>query len=189
VEEDSTAAVGFMEVAGEGFTGVEVSPAEVTLVTAAGTPQADIMAAATTAVTEGLRGVAGATAGASGATLGAVDMGGTATAGDLPSDGRIGVGDGDIRMATATAPGMTLLTFMILTHTMVLQTIRRTIGILTMRTTILPRQIPADGPRPTRTDLQDPGDLRYREARPRRPTQTATSRPLHRVRRFAPLTG
>src|SRR5437773_8593350 len=76
-----------------------------------------------------------------------------------------------------------------LTHTMVLQTIRRTIGILTMRTTILPRQIPADGPRPTRTDLQDAGDPRYREARPTRPTQTATSRPLHRVRRFAPLTG
>src|SRR6266566_2112260 len=157
-----------MEGAGEDFTGVEVSPAEVTLVTAAGTPQADIMAAATTAVTEGLRGVAGATAGASGATLGAVDMGGT---------------------ATATAPGITLLTFMILTHTMVLQAIRRTIGILTMRTTILPRQIPADGPRPTRTDLQDAGDPRYREARPTRPTQTATSRPLHRVRRFAPLTG
>src|SRR5439155_22835610 len=99
VEEDSTAAVGFMEVAGEGFTGVAVSPAEVTLVTAAGTPQADIMAAATTAVTEGLRGVAGAPAGASGATRRAVVMGGTATAGDLPSRGRIGVGDGAVRSA------------------------------------------------------------------------------------------
>src|SRR5437016_12393631 len=104
-----------MEAAGEGFTGVEVPPAEVTLVTAAGTPQADIMAAATTAVTEGLRGVAGATAGASGATVGAVDMGGTAMAGDLPSGGRIGGGDGAIRMATATAPGITMLTIMLLT--------------------------------------------------------------------------
>src|SRR5438552_18587345 len=95
VEEDSTAAVGFMEVAEEGFTGVEVSPAGVTLVTAAGTPQADIMAAATTAVTEGLRGVAGATAGASGATVGAVDLGGTAPAGGLSSGPLMAAGDGD----------------------------------------------------------------------------------------------
>ncbi len=182
--EDPTAAVAadFMEVAEEGFTGVEVSPAEVTLVTAAGTPQADIMAAATTAVTEGMGGVAGATAGASGATVGAVDIGATATAGDLASGGRIGVGDGDIRMATATAPGITPLTLMILTHTMVLQAMR----ILTAGTTILSRQIPAHGPRPTRTDRQEPGD---RKARPTRPTETATSRPLRRVLRFAPLTG
>jgi hypothetical protein len=182
VAEDPTAAVAadFMEVAEEGFTGVEVSPAEVTLVTAAGTPQADIMAAATTAVTEGMGGVAGATAGASGATVGAVDIGATATAGDLASGGRIGVGD--IRMATATAPGITPLTLMILTHTMVLQAMR----ILTAGTTILSRQIPAHGPRPTRTDRQEPGD---RKARPTRPTETATSRPLRPVLRFAPLTG
>jgi hypothetical protein len=194
-EEGFTAAVAadFMEVAEEGFTAVEVSTAEATLVTASDTPSVDIVAAATTAVTVAMAGVAHATAGAGGATVGASDIGVTATDGagdgDLASGGRIGVGD--IRMATATAHGITRLTRMILTPTTVLQTIRRTIRILTMGTTILRRQIPAGGhgPRPTRTDRQDPGDPRYREAQPTRPMQTATSRPLHRVRRFFPLTG
>lgn len=180
-EEDSTAVVvaDFMEVAEEGFTGEEVSTAEATLVTAADTPSEDIVAAATTAVTVDTAGVAEATSGAGGATVGASDIGDTATDGvwDFVSGGRIGVGDGDIRMATAIADGITRLTLIILTHPTVLQTIRRTIRILTTGTTILRLQIPAHSPRPTRTDPQDPGDPRYRETQATRPTQTSTSRP------------
>jgi hypothetical protein len=185
VAEDSTAAVAedFM-AAEEGFTGVEVSTAEAALVTAADIPSADIVAAATTAV-------AAVTAGAAGGTAGAEDIGAedtvTGGAGDLALGGRIG--DGDIRMATATARGITRLTLMVLTHTTVFRTIPRTIRILTTGTTILRRQIPAHGPRPTRTDPPDPGDPRYRQAQPTRTTQTATSRPLRRVGRFSPLTG
>jgi len=167
-EEDSTAAVvveDFMEAAEEGFTGVEVSTAEAALVTAADIPSADIVVVATTAV-------AAVTAGAE--DIGAEDtvMGG---AGDLASGGRIG--DGDIRMATATARGITRLTLIVLTHPTVLRTIPRTIRILTTGTTILRRQIPAHDPRPTRTDPQDPGDPRYRQAQ------------FRRVGRFSPLTG
>jgi hypothetical protein len=187
-EEDSTAAVAadFMEVGEEGFTAVEVSTAEATPVTPADTPSVDIVAAATTAVTAAIAGVAEA-------MVGAADIGDTATdgAGDLVSGGRIGVGDGDgdIRMATATAHGITRLTLMILTHTTVLRTIPQTIRILTTGTAILRLQIPAHGPRPTRTDPQDPGDPRHLEAQPTQTTQTATSRPLRRVGRFSPLTG
>jgi hypothetical protein len=185
-EEGFTAAVvvDFMEVAEEGFTGVEVSLVEATLVTAADTPSADFVVAATTVV-------AAAMAGPGGATAGAADIGDTATdgGGDLVSGGRIGVGDGEIRMTTATAHGFTRLTAMILTLTTGHQTIRRTIRILTMGTTILHRQIPARGPSPTRTDPADPGDPRYREAQPRRTTQTAASRPLRCLGPFSPLTG
>jgi hypothetical protein len=185
-EEDSTAEVAedFMEVAEEVFTVVEASTPEGTLGTAADTPLADIVAAATTAVAAAMAGVAEA-------TVGAADIGDTATDGagdgDLASGGRIGVGD--IRMAMATARGITRLTFMILTHTTVLQTIRRTIRILTTGTAILRRQIPAHGPRPTRTDPQDPGDPRNREVQPTQTTLAATPRPLRQVGRFSPLTG
>jgi hypothetical protein len=185
VAADSTAAalvVDFTEVAAEGFTGVEVSLVEATLVTAADAPSPDFVVVATTVV-------AAAMAGPGGATAGAADIGDTATdgAGDLVSGGRIGVGD--IRMATATAHGITRLTAMILTHITIHQTIRRTIRILITGTTILHRQIPARGPSPTRTDPGDPGDPLYPEAQPRRTTQTAASRPLRCVGRFSPLTG
>ena len=162
---------------------VEVSTAEATLVSAADTPSAGIVVAASTVV-------AAATAGAAGATAGAVDIGAIEdTVMDGDSGGRIGVGDGDIRMAMATARGITRPTLIILTRTTILQTIRQAIRIRTTGTTILHWRIATRGPSPTRTDLQAPGDPRYREAQPPRATQTATSRPLRRVGRFSPLTG
>jgi hypothetical protein len=86
-EEDSTAAVAvdFMEVAEEGFTGVEVSLVEATLVPAADTPSADFVVAGTSVVTVAMAGAAEATAGAAEATAGAGDIGDAATdgAGDL----------------------------------------------------------------------------------------------------------
>jgi hypothetical protein len=102
--------------------------------------------------------------------------------------GRIGVGDGDILMVT-TAPGTTGLALIIRTRITVLRTILRAIPIRAMGTTILRRQIQTRGPCPTRTDLQDPGDHRYREAERIQTTETATSRPLRRVGRLSPLTG
>jgi len=181
VEEDSTAAVAedFMGVAEQGFTGVEVSTPEATLDMAADTTTADIVVATTEdeATTEVAAVMAGATAGAE--DIGAQD---TVTDGvrDLASVGRTGVGD--IRMATTTAHGITRPTLIILT---------RTIGIriLTTGTTILHRQILTHGPSPTRKFPSNPGDRRQRETQPTRTTQTATSRPLHRVGRLSPLTG
>jgi hypothetical protein len=174
-EEGSTAAeeADFMEVAEEGFTAVEVSTAEAALVSAADTPSAGIVAASTV--------VAAATAGA--ADIGAIED--TVIDGDLALGGRIGVGD----IAMATARGITRPTLIILTRTTILRSIRRAIRIRTTGTTMLHRQIPTHGPSPTRTDPQDPGDPRYREAQPTRTMQTATSRPLRRVGRFSPLTG
>jgi hypothetical protein len=183
VVEDFTAAVAedFMEVAEQGFTGLEVSTPEAALGTAADTSTEDIMAAipevgATTEVAAVMAGAAGA-----GATAGAADIGGEDTvtdgAGDLASGGRIGVGD--IRMAT-TARGITRQTLIILT---------RTIRILTTGTTTLHRQIPTRGPSPTRTGPQAPGDPRHWAAQATRTTQTATSRPLRREGWFSPLTG
>jgi hypothetical protein len=180
-EEDSTAAAAeedFMEaVAEEGFTGVEVSTPEATLGMAADTTTADIAAATMEdgAITEVAAVTAGATAEAE--DIGAED---TVTDGDggLASGGRIGVGD--IRMATTTTRGITRPTLIIPT---------RTIRILITGATILHRQILTHRPSPTRTDPQDPGDPRHREAQPTRTTQTATSRPLCRVGRFSPLTG
>jgi hypothetical protein len=179
-EEGSTAVeeADFMEVAEEGFTAVEVSTAEATLVSAADTPSAGIVAAASTVV-------AAATAGA--ADIGAIEDTVMDGDGDLASGGRIG--DGDIRMAMATARGITRPTLIILTRTTILQTIRRVIRIRTTVTTILHWRIPTRGPSPTRTDPQDPGDPRHREAQPTRTTQRATSRPLRRVGQFSPLTG
>jgi hypothetical protein len=172
-EEDSAAAVaeGFMEVAAEGFTVVEVSTA-------------DIVEAATTergAITE-----------AAAVTAGVEDIGAEDTvtdgAGELALGGRIGVGDGDIHMPTTTTPGITRPTLILIRIT-VLRTIPRAIRILTTAMTILHRQIPTHGPCPTKTDLQDPGDRRYREAHPIRATEAATSRPVRRVDRFFLLTG
>ena len=132
-------------------------------------------------------------AGAAGATAGAEAIGAEDTvmdgAGELALDGRIGVGDGDIRMALTTALGITRLALIILTRTTVLRTIPRAILILTTGTAILHRQIPTHGPCPTRTDPQDPGDHRYREAERIQTTETATSRPLRRMGRLSPLTG
>ena len=78
--------------------------------------------------------VAAATAGAAGATAGAADIGAiedTVMDGDLASGGRIGVGDGEVRMAMATARGITRLTLIILTRTTILRSIRRAIQIRT----------------------------------------------------------
>jgi hypothetical protein len=184
-EGDSTAAVAedFMEVAEEGFTAVEVSTLEATLGTAGDTTTADIVAH----TREGV-----ATTEVAAVTAGAEDIGAdtvTDGAGDLALGGRIGVGDGDIRMPTTTARGITRPTLIILTRTTVLRTIPRATRILTTGTTILHRQIPTHGPSPTRTVPHNPGDPRYREAQPKQITQTATSRPLRRVGRFSPLTG
>jgi hypothetical protein len=187
-EEDSTVAVAahFVEVAEEGFTVVEASTAGAAQLTAADAPSADIVAVAS-AVAAAMAGVAGAMAGAGGATAGAAEV----MAGDLvlASGGRIGVGDwdGGIRTATATPHGITCPTTTILirlTHTTVLQAIR----ILATRTVIPGRQIPTRRPRLIRMDPQDPGDHLHREARPTRTTQTATSRPLECVDLFSPLT-
>jgi hypothetical protein len=173
-EEDSTAAVAedFTGVAERRFTAEEVSPEEPALGLPADARLADFVAAPSE--------VAVALAGADG--IGVEDTV-TAGAGDLALGGRIGVGDGDIRMAT-TAPGITRLT-----RIMVLRTIPRAIPIRTMGTMILPRQGPTRGPYPTRTDRQDPGDHRCREAHRTRATPTATSQPFGRVGRFCLLTG
>jgi hypothetical protein len=140
-EEDSTAAVAahFVEVAEEGFTGAEASTAVAALLTPADAPSADTVAA-TTAVAAAMAGVAEAMAGAAG--TGDADTADTDGAGDLASasGGRIGVGDwdGGIRMATATAHGITRPT-PILTHTTVPQATRRVIRILTTAALILGR--------------------------------------------------
>ena len=134
-EEGFTAAeeAGFMEVAEEGFTAVEVSTAEATLVSAADTPSAGIVAAASTVVAAATAGAAGATAGAAGATAGAADIGAIEDTvmdgdGDLARVAVLRLGR-EIRMAMATARGITRPTLIILTRTTILQTIRRAIRI------------------------------------------------------------
>jgi hypothetical protein len=200
VEEDSTAVVeeDFMELVEEGFTAVEVFTPEATPGTAADTTTADIVAAITedvattqvattedVATTEAAAVMAGAVG--AGVTAGAEDIGAEDTVtdgagvGDLASGGRIGVGD--IRMATTTTRGTTHPTLIILTRTI-------PIRILTTGTTILHRQLLTHRPSPTRKFPSNPGDSRQREkTQPTRTTQTATSRPLHRVGRLSPLTG
>jgi hypothetical protein len=193
-EEDSTEAVAegftvaedFMEVAGERFAGAEVSAGEAALGSAADARSADFVEAASIEVAAVSAGAAGASAGAEG--IGAEDTVGDG-AGDLALGGRIGVGDGDIRMATTTVPGIMGQTRMILTRTTVLRTIPRAILIPTTGTAILHQQITAYGPGPTRTDRQDPGDHRYREAERMQTTETATPGALRRVGRLSPLTG
>jgi len=189
VEVASTAAVeaDFMVVAEQRFTAEGVLAAEPTLRTLVDDLMPVIVAAtmegaATTVVAAVMAGATGGVAG-----IGAEDtvMDG---AGELALGGRIGVGDGDIRMAT-TAPGITRRALIILTRITVLQTILRTIRILTTGTTILHRRIPIDGPCPTRMDRHDPGDHLYREAERIQTTQTTTPQRLRRVGRFSLLTG
>ncbi len=189
VVEDSTAAVAadFMEAAEQRFMAEEVLAVESTLHTLVDDPTLAIVAATTqgTAITEGTvttEVTAGATAGA--ADIGAEDMV-TDGAGELALGGRIGVGDGAIRMPPITVPGITGLTLIILTRATVPRTIPMAIRILTTETTILPRQIPTHGRSRTRADLQEPGDLRCLEGHPTRATQTAAQR---REGQFYPLT-
>src|SRR5580700_3831340 len=100
-----------MEAGEQRFTAVEVSLEEAALGSPAEARLADFVAATLE--------VAVASAGADG--IGAEDTV-TAGAGDLALDGRIGVGDGDIRMPTTT-PGITRLALMIRTRITVLRTI------------------------------------------------------------------
>lgn len=138
--------------------------------------------------------VGGATTGGGAVTAGVEGIGAGDTvmagdgAGDLALGGLIGVGDGDIRIPT-TAQAITRPTRIILTRTTVLRTIHRAIRILTTGAAIPQRQILAHGHSPTRTDRQDPGDRRCREAERIQTTQTTTSRPLRSMGRFYPLTG
>jgi hypothetical protein len=118
-----------------------------------------------TATTEVMAVTAGATAGVAGTGAEDMDTDG-AGAGELGLGGRIGVGDGAIRTAIITAPGIIPLEFIILTRTTALRTIPRAILILATGPTILRQQIRVHGLCPTRTDRQNPGDHRYREARP-----------------------
>jgi hypothetical protein len=192
-EGDSTVAVAahFVEVAEEAFTGAEASTVEAALLLPADAPSADIVAAATTAVAAAMAGVAEALAGAGGATAGAAGIGDADTdgAGDLDSASGGPIGDRGIRMATATAHGITRPTTTILTRltrTTVLQAIRQAIRILATATMIPGRQIPTRRPRPIRTDPQGPGDPPHRGAQPTRTTQT-TWRPLDCVDLFPPL--
>ena len=185
MEEDFTAAGAedFMEVAEERFAEVEDSPAEAALGLA---PDALGSAADVPATSEG----AAVSDGAEeiGAEDTVTDEDGVGEGdGDLALGGRIGVGDGAIRMAT-TALGTTGPTLIIPTRTTVLRTIQMGMQILTTGTTILHRQIPRCGLSPTRTGQQDPGDPRYREAEQMQTTQTAKSRPLRRVGRLSPST-
>ena len=200
VAEGSTEAVveDFMAVAEEGSAGVEVSTAEGDQGSAADAASADIVAATSeggvSTVVAGVSGGASALAEDSGAEdLGAEDSVADG-AGDLALGGRIGAGDMDIPMATATARGITrptliILTRTILTRTTVLRTIPRAILIPATGTTILHRQIPMYGLGPTRTDRQDPGDPRYRKVERMQTTETATLEPLRRTGGFSPLTG
>jgi hypothetical protein len=187
VEVASTAAVeaDFMVVAEQRFTAEGVLAAEPTLRTLVDDLMPVIVAAtmegaATTVVAAVMAGATGGVAG-----IGAEDtvMDG---AGELALGGRIGVGDGAIRMATIIVPGITGHTPITLTRTTALRMIPMAIRILTAGTTILPRQIPMHGRSPTRADRREPGDRRYREAHPTRATQTAAMR---RAGRFCPLTG
>ena len=169
-EGDSTAeAEDFMEAEGERFAEAEASPGEAGLGSWADARSADFVEAVSIEVAVVSAGVAGASAGVEG--IGAEDTG-TDGAGDLASGGRIGVGEGAIRMATTTAPGIMGIALIILIRITVLRTILRAIRILTMGTTIL--RIPMHGRSLTRTDLQDPGDHRYREAARMQTTRTAT---------------
>jgi hypothetical protein len=173
VEEDSTeaGAVDFTEVAEQHSTAEGVLAAGSTLGLSADTRTPHIVAATmegtpttgVTATTEGTAVTAGATGGAAG--IGAEDMV-TDGAGELALGGRIGAGDGVIRIPLITVPGITRLDLIILTRTTALRAILRAIRILATGMTILPRQIPTRGLSPIRAGRQDPGDHRYLQARP-----------------------
>lgn len=190
--EDFTAGVeaDFMELLEEGFAGVEHSTEEAALVLAAQAPTADIAEAVTLgggAITE----PGEVTAGAAGATVGAEHMVMAVTdgAGELGMGGRIGVGDGGIRITTTTTRNITRPILIMRTRITGLRTIHRAIPILMAGTTTLRRQLRTHRPRPTRTGRQDPGDRRYREGQPIRTTQTTTSRGQRRAGQYSRLTG
>jgi hypothetical protein len=162
----------FMEAAGaEDFTeaaegrsaGAEVSTAEAVLGSEADATSADFVAA--TSAGGAPSEVVAVSAEAAGASALAEDLGAedsvTDGAGDLALGGRIMIGA--IRMAITTR-GITRPTLILITRNMILRTIPRARLILTTGTTVLHRRIPMHGPDPTRTDLQAPGDPRYREA-------------------------
>ena len=196
VEEDSTAAVAadFTVAARQRFMEVEVSAAESTLRTSVDARTPDIMAATlwrAGLLRGGYHGGYGWGYGWGGRGIGAEDTVTVDGAGEgMASAGRIGDGDMDIRMTTVTARGITRPGSLLLVPvSTLLRAIPRAIRILTTGATILRRQIPTHGRCPTRTDRQDPGDLRYREERPIRTTQTAISRRLRLVGQFSLSTG
>jgi hypothetical protein len=127
--------------------------AEVTMVTAAAIPTAATMAVAITVGADTMDTMV-ATVGTA-ATDGMADIGAihttvTAGAGDLALGGRIGVGDGDTRMATATALGITLPTVTI-TRRIAL----RATHALPTETTTLRHETPAQNLGATQQSLGD----------------------------------
>jgi hypothetical protein len=152
----------------EGFTLL----AEVTMVTPADIRTAAIMGAATTADMVAMAGAAATTAGTE--DIGAIH----ATVGDgvlvLALAGRTGVGDGDTRMASAIALGITLPTGIVLRDIRVLAT-----GTMTLRL-----RLRAQNPGATHQSLGDRQPVFQTTT-----TRLATSRLLHRVPRFPQPTG
>lgn len=118
------------------------------MVTRADVRTAAIMAPATTVGMAAMAGTA-ASDGAGAPTAGTADIGAIrATAGDgvlvLALAGRTGIGDGDTRMATATAPGITLPTRIIVLPDM---------HVLPTRTVTLRLRIRAQNPGATQQSL------------------------------------
>ena len=183
MEEDSTAAVAedFMEVAEQGFTGVEVSTPEATLDIAADTPTADIVAATTedAATTE----------------VAAVMAGGVGL-----RPGRKILGPG-IRLRMGLGIWLRLAVLGLGISVWLLLQPRYYAPDPYYSYPYYPHPDPNNGdddprpadpnarPEPNRKVPSNPGDPRHRETQPTRTTQTATSRPLHRVGRLSPLTG
>lgn len=148
-EAEDSAAEAEASAEGEDSVEVEDSTEEAALGLAADALTADFVVAATTEGV-GITEAAAVTAGVE--DIGAEDTA-TAGAGDLGLGGPIGVGDGDIPMATTMTRGITGPIHIIRIRTTGLRAIPRTTRILATGTTILHRQIPTRGPSPTRTGL------------------------------------
>lgn len=148
---------------------VSMVAAEVTMATAADIPMPVTMAVATTVDTAATDGMA---------DIGAIRTTVTAGAGDLALGGRIGVGDGDTRMATATALGITLPTLTITRSIALRATHVLPTGAMTLRL-----RIPAQNPGATQQSLRD----RRRTLQASTP-RVAMSPLFRRVGRFAQLT-
>ncbi len=203
--EDSTAAEGDFTAVEEDFTevgeaersaGVEDSTAEAALgraayITTAELVEGDITEAGAVMVAGATTEVGAVTVGVAGATDGAEDIGAEDTVTDGAGESVLGgrIGDGDIRMGTITARGITGRTVITLTRTTVLRTIPETILIRTIGTTTRHLQIPTHDRDPIRTDRPDPGDLRYRKAERMQTTEIVEARPVRRVDGWFPLTG
>jgi hypothetical protein len=132
---------------------VSMVAAEVTMVTAADIPMPVTMEVATTVDTVVMAGmVVGMVATDGMADIGAIHTTVTDGAGDgvLALGGRIGVGDGDTRMATATALCITL-PILTTTHMIVL----RDTHVLPTGTMTLRLRIPAQSPGATQQSLGD----------------------------------